>query len=663
MKTSQLTIADNIAGDDLLQIVDVNDPTMNIVTGTNKRITASLASNQLFNLVEANSVVTKISAATNTISGDRLTDNSVSNEKIVPETITDAEIAGDAAISLSKLDTGTLPVGIKIVSNNITDGTIVNADINDSANIALSKLANGLLPTGITINSSNIVNGTITNDDINASAAIALTKLANGVLPIGITLDPANTPTASPNFGTQILTSGGLTASRDTNVIISANRHDTTSEGPELNLTKTRGTIAAPVIVNNNDELGDIAFAGYVGAINTVNSRAASIRAFADGAPSSFSLFANQIIQKIDGPGEFGGLTTIASVDSPSQISITSTSANIAANIHFAVRYSGSITDANATTTITGLSTTAGLFVGQTLRKVTALGGTGAFGGASATIVSIDSTTQITITCASGTNTTGSLTFEYFTTGTISTADTTTTITGVVDLDGFYVGQRVRKVDTGTGAFGGATTITSIDSTAGTITISSTLANTTGSLSFASGWSGTITSTATNTTITGVNSSFSVPGRLTFNTVAPGNTVVTERMRIGSDGTVTILGTVAAFGANNTQVATTAHVHAAVRGAVITITGTSATISSVFYNRYSRFTNSGAITLTLPALTGVPVGTSIKIRRGPSAGVITLSLASGVTVNGNDSTNVPQNGTFELKYISAADGWDYIKYY
>jgi hypothetical protein len=464
---------------------------------------------------------------------------------------------------------------------------------------------------------------------------------------------------ASPTF-TGTITSGGLTTERDGNVILSANRYDTTAEGPELNLIKTRGTIAAPTGVNNNDELGDIAFSGYTG-LN--NQRAASIRAFADGAPSSFSLFANQIIEKIDGtPGVFGGTTTITSVDSPSQITITSASANTPGNLHFAVRYTGSVTNTSATTTITDIPTTAGLFVGQTLRKITLAGGTGAFGGGSATIVSIDSTTQITITCASGTNTAGSLTFEYFTTGTITDTDTTTTITGVGNLNGFYVGQRVREVGSAPANFGAGATITSIDTTTSTITISSTTANIAGLISFASGWSGTITGTGTTTTITGINSSFSVPGRLTFNTVAPGSTIVTERMRISSDGTVTIPGTVAAFGDSTTQVATTAHVHAAVRGAVITITGASVTISSEYYNRYTRFTNSGAITITLPSLTGVPVGTSIKIRRGPSAGVITLSHV-GIIVNGNDSTNVPQNGTFELKYISVTDGWDYIKYY
>lgn len=658
MKTSELTIADNIAGDDLLQIVDVNDPTMNVLTGTNKRITATLASNELFDFVEANSVVTKISAATNTISGDSLTDNSVSNEKIVPETITDAEIAGDAAISLSKLDTGTLPVNIKIVSNNITDGTIVNADINDSANIALSKLANGLLPTGITINSSNIVNGSITNDDIGAGAAIELTKLADGVLPIGITLNPANTPTASPNFGTQILTSGGLTSSRDANVIISANRHDTTSEGPELNLIKTRGTIAAPVIVNSNDELGDIVFAGYDGSSN---QRAASIRAFVDGAPSSFSIFAGVRVGKVgSSEGAFGGTTTLTSVDSPSQITITSTTANTTGPITFRTLYAGTVVVGSPTTTatITGLATTAGLFVGQLLRR-----DSGAILGDSPTITAVDSATN-TITISSTTaNAAGTIVFDYVATGTISSNATSTTITGINSTAGFYPGQRLRKITTfpGDGNFGVTTTVVSVDSST-QLTISSTTANTTGSLTFACGWFGTITGADTTTTITGINSSFSVPGRLTFNTTAPGSTVVTERMRISSDGKVTIPGTAAEFGDNSTQVATTAHVHAAVRGTVTNIAGISVNLSSAYYNRYTRFTNSGEITITLPALTGVPVGTSIKIRRGPSAGVITLSHA-GVTVNGNDSTNTPQNGTFELKYISATDGWDYIKYY
>jgi hypothetical protein len=523
MKTSQLTVADNIAGDDLLQIVDVNDPTMNVVTGTNKRITATLASNQLFNLVDANSVVTKISTATNTFSGDRLADTSVSGSKLASATITNSNIAGNAAIALSKLATGTLPVDIKIVSNNITDGTIVNADINDSANIALTKLATGTLPAGITINSSNIVN-----------ASIALTKLANGVLPAGITLDPTNAPTASPNFGTQILTSGGLTASRDANVILSANRHDATTEGPELNLIKTRGTIAAPVIVNSADELGDIAFAGYNG-LN--NQRAASIRAFADGAPSSSSIFPSVRIDKVgtEGTGAFGGTTTITTVNSPSQITINSATPNTVGPVTFRTLYSGTITVLTSTTaTITGLATTAGLFVGQVLRRD---GGAGAFGN-TATISSVDSSSQITISSTTA-NTAGAIVFDYIATGTISASTASTTITGITSTTaGFYPGQKLRKI-VGAGDFGGITTVVSVDSST-QLTISSTTANTLGSLTFACGWSGNISASTASTTITGITSGFSVAGRLTFNTTSSGNTGVDERMRITSTGNVGI---------------------------------------------------------------------------------------------------------------------------
>lgn len=60
----------------------------------------------------------------------------------------------------------------------VTAGSIVNADINAAAAIALSKLATGALPVAITVASANIVDGTIVNADINAAAAIATTKLA-----------------------------------------------------------------------------------------------------------------------------------------------------------------------------------------------------------------------------------------------------------------------------------------------------------------------------------------------------------------------------------------------------------------------------------------------------------------------------------------------------
>jgi hypothetical protein len=56
-------------------------------------------------------------------------------------TLTDANIASDAAIALSKLATGALPAAITVASANIVDGTIVNADISDTAAITPTKLS------------------------------------------------------------------------------------------------------------------------------------------------------------------------------------------------------------------------------------------------------------------------------------------------------------------------------------------------------------------------------------------------------------------------------------------------------------------------------------------------------------------------------------------
>ena len=61
-------------------------------------------------------------------------------------------------------------------------GSLTNANIASDADIALSKLATGALPTGITVADANVVNG----------AAIALSKLATGALPTAITVAEAN---------------------------------------------------------------------------------------------------------------------------------------------------------------------------------------------------------------------------------------------------------------------------------------------------------------------------------------------------------------------------------------------------------------------------------------------------------------------------------------
>ena len=121
--------------------------------------------------------------------------------------------------------TGTvvLPTGT-VTSGMILDGTIVNADINASAAISLSKLASGTSAQIIVANSSGvptyvaqtgdvtisnagvtaIASGVIVNADINASAAIAQSKIAN------LTTDlAAKAPLASPTFtGTVTIPAG-----------------------------------------------------------------------------------------------------------------------------------------------------------------------------------------------------------------------------------------------------------------------------------------------------------------------------------------------------------------------------------------------------------------------------------------------------------------------
>ena len=53
----------------------------------------------------------------------------------------DANIASDAAISQSKIATGTLPSGIQVNSTNIVNDSIVDADVNSAAAISAAKLS------------------------------------------------------------------------------------------------------------------------------------------------------------------------------------------------------------------------------------------------------------------------------------------------------------------------------------------------------------------------------------------------------------------------------------------------------------------------------------------------------------------------------------------
>ena len=73
-------------------------------------------------------------------------------------------------------DTGAIAL---VTGTNAPAGSLTNANIASDAAIELRKLATGALPASITVASANIVNGTVVNDDISPTAAIAASKLAS----------------------------------------------------------------------------------------------------------------------------------------------------------------------------------------------------------------------------------------------------------------------------------------------------------------------------------------------------------------------------------------------------------------------------------------------------------------------------------------------------
>ena len=75
-----------------------------------------------------------------TVSSSNMGTNSVLAGSIADGVITNVKIGASAAIDLSKLATGALPVSITVASANIVDGTIATADIAD-ANITSAKLS------------------------------------------------------------------------------------------------------------------------------------------------------------------------------------------------------------------------------------------------------------------------------------------------------------------------------------------------------------------------------------------------------------------------------------------------------------------------------------------------------------------------------------------
>lgn len=160
----------------------------------------------------------------------------------------------------------------------ITAGVIVDADVNANAAIGLSKLDTGALPTGITVASANIVDGTIINEDINASANIVDTKLAT----IATAGKVANTATTATNANTASAivardASGNFTAGTITATLLSGN---VTGNSTTATTLATGRTIALTGDVTGTT--GSFNGSANVSAATTIVSNAVTTAKIAD---------------------------------------------------------------------------------------------------------------------------------------------------------------------------------------------------------------------------------------------------------------------------------------------------------------------------------------------------------------------------------------------
>ena len=126
--------------------------------------------------------------------------------------------------------------------------------------------------------------------------------------------------------------------------------------------------------------------------------------------------------------------------------------------------------------------------------------------------------------------------------------------------------------------------------------------------------------------------------------------------------TGTPLSITASVGTNTTQIATTAFVQSEILNSynnILEISTSTLTLSSTHYNKYIRFSNANTITINLPALASVPIGTTITFRRNDGAGSLVLNITNGVTVNNNDAATILAGEVCAIKNISS-NTWDFI---
>jgi hypothetical protein len=119
-----------------------------------------------------------------------------------------------------------------------------------------------------------------------------------------------------------------------------------------VNGTTTTINSATLAIDDKNIELGSIS--SVTGLTGTIAGTSTSTTI--TGIASTVGLLAGQVITRTSGTGAFGGVTTIASVDSLTQISITSTTSNTTGSVVFATGGVTNLTANGAGLTVKGAS-------------------------------------------------------------------------------------------------------------------------------------------------------------------------------------------------------------------------------------------------------------------------------------------------------------------
>ena len=139
---TSITFGDTYSNTDTIHIyseTDVSAPTVSFSPGSSIKA-ADL--NKIETLVRHG-----IKENRNQIITPDIRDSQITSAKIVDGTIVDADISSSAAISQSKIATGTLPSGVKVSTANIIDLNLTTDKIADS-NVTTAKIADENITTG-----------------------------------------------------------------------------------------------------------------------------------------------------------------------------------------------------------------------------------------------------------------------------------------------------------------------------------------------------------------------------------------------------------------------------------------------------------------------------------------------------------------------------------